>query len=111
MLIHYEGYIVYFFFSLVSHEDYLKEFDSSKHGPLQDQPFVEKVMNGFFKSIYSYNSEYCNVCNELWPTCKKPTMNENDGTSSYTCKKFLDAAKRSKYHPNGRPGLYIYICI
>ncbi|RNA27124.1 ATP-dependent DNA helicase PIF1, partial [Brachionus plicatilis] len=52
----------------VDKELYLKEFDSSKNGPLHEQQWAKKEFQNYYNNMDKLNQFYCNNCHELWPT-------------------------------------------
>ena len=59
--------------------DYLKEYDSSKNGPLHEQNWAKENMKNFHRST-KYNIVKCTVCSEAWPIKTRPR-----NLNQYTC--------------------------
>ncbi|RNA34788.1 ATP-dependent DNA helicase PIF1 [Brachionus plicatilis] len=49
-------------------EKYIKEFDSSKNGPLHEQDWVQNEFDKYYQNIDELKQFYCTNCHELWPT-------------------------------------------
>ncbi len=54
--------------NITSKSTYLKEFNSTKNGPLDKQPWVIKEMKNFHLQINKLKQFYCSNCCEMWPT-------------------------------------------
>lgn len=51
----------------VSKDQYLKEMDSEKNGPLYKQPFMIEASKKFRDKINSLKQFLCSNCHHLWP--------------------------------------------
>jgi hypothetical protein len=54
--------------SQINKLQYLKEFDSSKNGPLHEQKWVKSEMKAFHNKLAELKPLFCNMCHELWPS-------------------------------------------
>lgn len=46
----------------------MKEFDSTKHGKLEDQAWVQDLMVVYHQKIQTLKQYHCRNCYQLWPT-------------------------------------------
>lgn len=49
-------------------EEYLKEFNSKKNGPLHEQLWVKEKVKKFHEKIDQLKQFYCTNCQEMWPS-------------------------------------------
>ncbi|RNA24395.1 ATP-dependent DNA helicase PIF1 [Brachionus plicatilis] len=57
--------------SEMSKDQYLKEFNENKNGPLHEQKWVIEELKEFYSSLKKFDPFFCNNCHELWPTKHK----------------------------------------
>ncbi len=65
---------------LVSRDQYIKEFDSSKNGQLHEQDWIGPEIDKFHQNLSKLNTFFCINCKEYWPTISSicSTCNKNN---------------------------------
>ena len=52
----------------IQKNNYLKEFDSAKNGPLHEQTWAKKDIKKFRNNMNELKQFYCYNCHEMWPS-------------------------------------------